>query len=155
MFVDKNVDYYFDKWGRAKNPKIYAGWNWAAFFFGVFWLGYRKMFKTLITLIIMFFLIDTVLILFKSGSIKEVNLFFTFICGLCGNTFYYNYMKKEIKKIKEINPSENTKLSFYGGVSWGGVGKATLIFVGYVILLSLLILIINRYDLPPICQTLS
>jgi len=42
MFIGDNAEFYIDKWRTAKNPKVYARWNWATFFAGMFWFGYRK-----------------------------------------------------------------------------------------------------------------
>lgn len=35
-FVKAESDYYFEKWAGVKNPQIFAGWNWAAFFASIF-----------------------------------------------------------------------------------------------------------------------
>jgi hypothetical protein len=44
-FIGKNSDYYLKKWSSSKNPEKRSGMNWAAFFFNVIWLAYRKMYK--------------------------------------------------------------------------------------------------------------
>src|SRR5437763_465451 len=38
-FVGKKSNYYLKRWSSASNPSKKSGWNWAAFFLTVFWLG--------------------------------------------------------------------------------------------------------------------
>ncbi|SES36609.1 DUF2628 domain-containing protein [Salipaludibacillus aurantiacus] len=42
--IEKNTSYYTGKWQKYKNPGVYSGWNWPAFFFTPFWLAYRHMY---------------------------------------------------------------------------------------------------------------
>jgi zinc-ribbon domain/Protein of unknown function (DUF2628) len=45
LFVKDNQDYYLSKWRLMDNADGIASlisWNWAAFAFGVFWLGFRR-----------------------------------------------------------------------------------------------------------------
>ena len=62
-FVGKKYPYYDAKWQKSKDNK--PAWNFAAFFFSAFWLGYRKMYMPLAIMIGLFFLIDLILFLFN------------------------------------------------------------------------------------------
>jgi hypothetical protein len=44
IFVGKNYEYYQVKWAALEIAKNRKSWNWAAFFFGPFWLAYRKIY---------------------------------------------------------------------------------------------------------------
>lgn len=61
MFIDKNSSRYVEIFSNNEGKKIFLHMNWAAFFFSLYWLLYRKMYKyaaiffvvsTLISLII-------------------------------------------------------------------------------------------------------
>lgn len=43
-FVGKNADYYQRRWAAIERTGNMFSFNWAAFFFAVFWLAYRKMY---------------------------------------------------------------------------------------------------------------
>ena len=45
FFIDKNASRYVDIYAENENKKFFLSWNWAAFFFGVNWMCYRKMYK--------------------------------------------------------------------------------------------------------------
>ena len=45
FFIDKNASRYVDIYAEDENKKFFLSWNWAAFFFGVNWMCYRKMYK--------------------------------------------------------------------------------------------------------------
>src|SRR5699024_714473 len=44
-FVGTNQSYYETKWGEMEGRRHHISWNFAAFFFTIFLLGYRKMFR--------------------------------------------------------------------------------------------------------------
>ena len=45
FFIDKNASRYVGIYAENENKKLFLSWNWAAFFFGVNWMCYRKMYK--------------------------------------------------------------------------------------------------------------
>ena len=47
-FVDKNYDYYREKFVRSGDKKFFIQFNLCAFLFGVHWFFYRKMYKVAI-----------------------------------------------------------------------------------------------------------
>lgn len=52
--IGTNVFYYMDKFEYMELYDTKTSWNWAAFFFGPFWMVYRKMYlNTAIILTIM------------------------------------------------------------------------------------------------------
>ena len=73
-FIDRNVFYYINKFRKSKGKKIFASFNWSAFFFGPFWIFYRKMYYIGILLIL-------------------TNL----LCSAIGTVSVYGIYKDEIK----------------------------------------------------------
>ena len=108
-FVGKNADYYLDRW-RDTTPKIF-GWNLSAFFFSIFWLGYRKMYSDLIiiSLLLLF------AVIFPGKMETKLLTFITSIVissTLGGNRYYLIYMKKKIENIKSKNVSFKGSITF-------------------------------------------
>lgn len=156
MFIGDNTEFYLDKWRTTKNPKVYAGWNWPAFFATYFWFGYRKMYKTLEILLIIISIIGN-LIYYSNPYLNtfSIHIFETviwFLLGIFGNSFYYNHSRKTLTNIKKFPKDDLTFQGILlkkGGNSWGGVGIALLLIIcisvvidslfKYVILLNLFI----------------
>ncbi|RMD47584.1 MAG: DUF2628 domain-containing protein, partial [Aquificota bacterium] len=85
-FVQKNADYYLQKWKLMAIKTSKISWNWSAFSFGVLWLAYRKMY------LYAFFLFITSII----ASVKPLLNFLSFIVfwiglGMFGNYIYAMY----------------------------------------------------------------
>ncbi len=135
-FVGENSWYYQSKWNSSQKPQQYAGWNWSACLFGIFWLGYRKTYQMIPLLLMAFFVVEQI-------PIKSKILDFLIALtpwptiGLFGNRFYFNHTKKKISKIrlKQDNSEKLTaELSQSGGTSWFGVGIAFLLLVAYAVI---------------------
>lgn len=45
LFIDKNADRYIETYKKNHNKTLFPSMNWSAFFFGLNWVLYRKMFK--------------------------------------------------------------------------------------------------------------
>lgn len=45
LFIDKNADRYIEIYKKNHDKKLFPSMNWSAFFFGLNWVLYRKMFK--------------------------------------------------------------------------------------------------------------
>lgn len=137
LFVGKNSDYYLGKWKSSKAPDKKSGWNWASCLGGVFWLGYRKMYSIVLYFIGAFIIIDVAQLLVKFDFNRSVSLGFSAAVGILGNTFYFNFMKKKIAKIKinnQYSENHNQEIIKAGNGSWGGVGIAFLMMIGYGLL---------------------
>lgn len=135
IFVGKNSDYYIKKWNSSKNPNKSGGWNWAAFFAGLFWLGYRKMYAVLYSILGVFIVIDIIQALLKVDLNRGIASATAFVMGTTGNAFYFKHMNKRINKIKIESYSREASerdIQKLGGASWGGVGIATLCIVAYL-----------------------
>ena len=52
LFIDKNSSRYVDIFSRNKGKKIFLNMNWSAFFFNIYWMFYRRMYKYAIIFLI-------------------------------------------------------------------------------------------------------
>lgn len=125
---EKNTEYYLDKFERYQSNQNFASWNWAAFFLGMFWILYRKLYKFAGIL----FGIN-LLSVFLIGGSSILNLVIMIGCGTYGNLIYVKDSIQKIENIKRFssnisNMDLNNRLIHNGGVS----------FVGPIILLLLI-----------------
>ena len=140
-FVGKKSGYYIKKWSNSKDVNIFAGWNWAAFLAGIFWFGYRKMYSILFYIFGAFLITDLIQALLKVDINKSIGSTTTFVLGFMGNAFYFKHMRNKINKIKRESSSSEVvenKIQEAGETSWAGVGIAVLLFVGYLVISTLI-----------------
>lgn len=60
FFIDKNASRYVDIYAEKEGKRLFVSWNWAAFFFGVNWLFYRKMYKNAVIASLVYSLIAVI-----------------------------------------------------------------------------------------------
>ncbi|MFD2445505.1 DUF2628 domain-containing protein [Bacillus sp. CGMCC 1.16607] len=99
-------------------------WNWSAFFGGILWMGYRKMYVELIVFSTLILLSN---LIFSEIS-ENVDAIITALCwiffGLMSNSFYYYRCKRKITRLKKLNLSlhdELETLMHKGGTSVAGI----------------------------------
>jgi hypothetical protein len=144
IFVGDNEEYYERKWNKEYS------WNWVAFFFTFFWLGYRKMFKQIIILISLFTLLDVIIYFLDTEDATATSLIFGFIFsliyGFIGNSLYKKKAEKTIINIKRINYSEDNEekeIAKKGGTSIAGIFGAIGLIILYFIISSLIYGLLN------------
>lgn len=153
----KNTDYYMDKWNKYKENTKFISWNWPAFFFGLIWFAYRKMYGFagilfgigVLSNIIFEGLIDS------SGLSLLCSLIIMVCSALFGNQLYIKFCVKKISRIKSALPNITSedlsaRLKANGGITWVPV----IIFVAIYVLIFLLIFfliaaIFNRFGYYP------
>ncbi|WP_052342626.1 DUF2628 domain-containing protein [Bacillus sp. EB01] len=116
------------------------GWNWAAFFAGMFWLGYRKMYKIVLIILGAFLAFDIISLIINNPILDEMNysigIVTSVILGMSGNYYYYKNAQDKIKNVKNLLPHNPTgqedALRKQGGSSWGGVFIVLGLFVVYL-----------------------
>lgn len=142
IFVGKNYAYYAKKWDAAIRPGSLKGYNVAAFFLGVFWLVYRKMYQyaaIFMGLIALDIVIESLLPNPLPDAVSHgINIGIAVAFGALGNTLYKTHVDKKVKEITANFPPEQVaaELAKQGGVNpkaaWG-FAALVLLLVGLVI----------------------
>lgn len=94
--------YYQRCWSRYKSKeRFFLAWNWAAFFFGVWWLLYRRMYW--------FVLLDLMIVYFaarnSSASFSTALVLGRIVLGLFGTRIYFWYVCQTIIKLERAMAS--------------------------------------------------
>lgn len=167
-FVQKNADYYLNKWKLMAGTNSITSWNWASFSFLGFWMGYRKMYfyyaiyhvaNFLIFIAGSIFIPLLYSLSFTANSFSFENSRETFafaviiyillitignfvLLGLFGNYIYGIYTYKKLKKFSLITKDkENLKLIALskGGISWLGALIVILLGVALNIVIEIIL----------------
>lgn len=103
-FVGKNYEYYKRKWVFAKMSGALKGFNVAAFFLGVVWMVYRKMYMyaaIVFGLLVLDAVVESFLPLPESiGKGLTWGVYAAF--GLLGNYMYKTYVDKKLAKLRRL-----------------------------------------------------
>ena len=118
LFVGlKYESYYQAQFEKITPKKQYAGFNIAAFFLGVVWLFYRKMYSygfMAIGLIVVIGMVEIILGIESSGA----NIGLAVAFGMFGNTLYKYHVDQQIAKIHQLGSgSVHTELENRGGTN--------------------------------------
>ena len=118
LFVGlKYESYYQAQFEKITPKKQYAGFNIAAFFLGVVWLFYRKIYSygfMAIGLIVVIGMVEILLGIESSGA----NIGLAVAFGMFGNTLYKHHVDQQIAKIRQFgNSNVNTELENRGGTN--------------------------------------
>ena len=118
LFVGlKYESYYQAQFEKITPKKQYAGFNIAAFFLGVVWLFYRKIYSygfMAIGLIVVIGMVEIILGIESSG--ENIGLAVAF--GMFGNTLYKYHVDQQIAKIHQLGSgSVHTELENRGGTN--------------------------------------
>lgn len=134
-----------DKYLRKFGIKIYddsnkylprrakLSWNWSAFFGGVLWMGYRKMYIELIVFSTLIMLPYLILSDISHNHDTIITALYWLVLGLISNSLYFSNCKRGITRIKRLNLSQYDELEVLkqkGGTSVVGIfiSVLTLIF---------------------------
>lgn len=130
----KYESYYQAQFEKITPKKQYAGFNIAAFFLGVVWLFYRKMYSygfMAIGLIVVIGMVEILLGIESSGA--NIGLVVAF--GMFGNTLYKHHVDQQIAKIRQFgNSNVNTELENRGGTNIVAGSILLVIWLGLVAL---------------------
>ena len=136
---DGKRDFYLGKWKSGKK----RSWNWPAALFPPFWLGYRKMYKTLFILFGVFLLMDVIVAFLGFDSVRidsSLGIAMGIAFGIGGNLLYKNYAKGEIKRILDTNTNGNVldRVRQRGGTSKKGIWIVVAVVISYAIISTIL-----------------
>jgi hypothetical protein len=130
----KYESYYQAQFQKITPRKQYAGFNIAAFFLGVVWLFYRKMYSygfMAIGLIVVIGMVEIFLGIESSGA----NIGLAVAFGMFGNTLYKHHVDQQIAKIRQLGSgSVNTELENRGGTNLIAGSILLVIWLGLVAL---------------------
>lgn len=130
----KYESYYQAQFEKITPRKQYAGFNIAAFFLGVVWLFYRKMYSygfMAIGLIVVIGMVEILLGIESSGA----NIGLAVAFGMFGNTLYKHHVDQQIAKIRQFgNSNVNTELENRGGTNLIAGSILLVIWLGLVAL---------------------
>jgi hypothetical protein len=111
-------------------PKL--SWNWSAFFAGVLWMGYRKMYFELFIFSVLT-LLPYIIFANISDNVDAMLTFLYWISfGLLSNSLYFYSCKRKINRIKKLNLSMYDELEVLkqkGGTSVVGIFISLLTLV--------------------------
>ena len=135
LFVGaKYESYYQAQFEKITPKKQYAGFNIAAFFLGVVWLFYRKMYSygfMAIGLIVVMGMVEILLGIESSGA----NIGLAVAFGMFGNTLYRHHVDQQIAKTRQLGSgSVNTELENRGGTNIVAGSILLVIWLGLVAL---------------------
>jgi hypothetical protein len=123
IFIGNNADYYIRIWRANQSGKIFASWNWPAFFLGPTWLLYRKMYQFYLFLLVIRWILFPLLLLVATlvlgsrekeevvevmGCLVVFNLAVPFVIGIFANSWYQRHADIKIERIlcKTSDPAE-------------------------------------------------
>ncbi|WP_417897516.1 DUF2628 domain-containing protein [Bacillus haimaensis] len=136
-YVGKNADYYFNKWQIETGEVKKDSWNWAAFFLGFFWLGYRKMYSVLFALVAVYLVTDVILYAIDIDSTlinSGIGMGTSIVLGLMGNYFYYLQAEKSIMKNSHQGIYLKDKIARAGGRSPLGLFFSIFMMIIYIVI---------------------
>ncbi|MCA1321477.1 DUF2628 domain-containing protein [Bacillus tianshenii] len=136
-YVGKNAEYYINKWQIETGEVKKDSWNWAAFFLGFLWLGYRKMYSVLFALVAVFLVTDVILYAIDvDGSLVNsgIGMGTSVFLGLMGNYFYYMQAEKSVVKNSHQDIYLKDKIAAAGGRSILGVFLAIFMILVYIVI---------------------
>lgn len=133
-FVGKNASFYLEKW-KDHPDTAFKGWNWAAAFFGIEWMAYRKMYReTALSLGLLFVLALFLALLGLEG--EWIGHGFRILIGAVGNALY---RKKALRALRQTAGLDDFArlglLAQKGGASPASLAVMLLLELGWAVLL--------------------
>lgn len=158
LFIGRNYDFYAAKWAIANAKHSPTSWNWAAFFLGVGWMAYRKMYKFSFIFIALLCAETIAEYMFKvpAGISAAVNLGVAMTFGLLGNSWYQQHVRQKVDAISRTLPPQlvATELGRQGGTHVGG---ALLMLLAWFAIIFAVVLVfdddLQEDDIHPVSST--
>ena len=158
VFVGDNYAFYARKWTVSDRFSGIFSWNWAAFFLGLFWLAYRKMYwhcGIIIAAGLLFMGTAQVLQIPPEKMMQwQINAapIFSMLMGLFSNWMYRKHAERTIRQITATysDPEQRSlQLAQQGGASM--TSAAAIVAIAFVLpmLVSTLIAQFTGWIAPP------
>lgn len=142
-FVGNNFDFYQRKWAIADKSAGKQSWNWAAFFLGLGWMAYRKMY--LYSAIYIGGILLLTLMEYVLGLSEKMSLVMSFAIavavGFHGNHLYQLHAREKVRAIvSTVVPDRvGAELARQGGTNVG-IGIASILVLFVVLFVEILVL---------------
>lgn len=161
LYVGENIRYYNQNWPMTLSGSVYSthfGFNWAAFFFSLYWLLYRKMYRRSLILggvllakeIAEGVAVGLGVASFQSTTLagRLAQLIIAVVCGWRANAWYLRHCQYQISKLRDQAAAEGLGPDgLYARLGERGGTNGLLVFLILVIILGLNIGALN-YLLP-------
>lgn len=122
-FIGPKAAYYRSKFDEMRTLRQKVSFNWAALFFGVFWMLYRKMYEVAAAAIVL-----TVLAGLLGTAGGAFGLVLTVCYGLFGNYLYMMTIQRRVTELQQYaEPARSQYIEKYAGVS------GTAVLIGIVV----------------------
>jgi hypothetical protein len=141
-FVGKNFETYRRKWRLDERvPQAGETWHWPAFFCGVSWMLYRKMYGVAViwaSAALAWGALNLVLEL-SAGLVIAINIGISILAGCIGNWLYLRHAQKVIAQVSARHKSSTHRLRAELGMAGGTNGAAVVIGILVMIGANLLV----------------
>ncbi|MBE5994599.1 MAG: DUF2628 domain-containing protein [Paenibacillaceae bacterium] len=135
LFVGDNYVYYEKQWRGRMIQQNFSSWNWAAFFFPLYWLVYRKMYLEGV----IFGLISLL-----GAIIPGIGLIMHILVGIYANSYYRKMELKVLAQTTQLTEWEAIQyIKKHGGTNVLGI------FVTFLIMAFLALIVVAGIALFP------
>ncbi len=115
LFIGGNSYYYLSRWKALEDKQ--SAFNWSAFWGGLIWMAYRKMYAYAFGILTIIIIIGFAL---PDNFSRVMGMVLGLTLGRSGNYLYSIYAKKKIDSLKSVHKNENLlklEIAKQGGTS--------------------------------------
>ena len=116
--IGSKTEYYLPRFEKMETLNSFTDWNWAAFFFGFWWMLYRKMYVFGAVALVVTELLSML-------TIPGLGLLVSLAVGVVGNFLYMKDINNRTDKAMDLQPEEReVYIQKNSGTGWAGVVAA-------------------------------
>ena len=121
--IGSKTEYYLPRFEKMETLNSITDWNWAAFFFGFWWMLYRKMYVFGAVALVVTELLSML-------TIPGLGLLVSLAVGVVGNFLYMKDINNRTDKAMDMQPEERELyIQKNSGTGWTGVVVAFVVFL--------------------------
>ena len=121
--IGSKTEYYLPRFEKMETLNSITDWNWAAFFFGFWWMLYRKMYVFGAVALVVTELLSLL-------TIPGLGLLVSLAVGVVGNFLYMKDINNRTDKAMDMQPEEREVfIQKNSGTGWTGVVVAFVVFL--------------------------
>lgn len=112
IFVGPRHDFYQRKWSQLSGVSAGPSWNWPAFFLGVGWLGYRKMYLYSVIYLGISFMLNFLWYIFDISDAATIGIILgvSVAFGAIGNQLYRAHAVEKCRQIQLTTHPDRLRL---------------------------------------------